>query len=129
MRILAGVVILGIASAVQSAPLTVKPGESWIFRVKDGQPADARKVTPTAKPSKGEVMVTVRSLFGTILITTNNSSVAYSFNAELFPGANLTAVRTCPLPAGGKPDLEQWQQDAQAVRISNFRAAGSEHRC
>jgi hypothetical protein len=129
MKILLGTLILGIASVAQTAPLTVRAGESWVFKVRDGQPADAHKVNPAVKPAKGEVMVTVRSLFGTVLITNNNSSTAYSFNAELYPPTNLTAVRTCTLSSGGKPSLEQWEQKAQAVRISNFRAAGNEHRC
>ena len=124
-----GAVILAIASAAQAAPLTVKTGESWVFKVYDGQPVDAHKVAPTAKPAKGEVMATARSLFGTALIMTNNSSVAYSFNAQLLPAANLTAVRTCALPASGKPVLERWEQKAQAIQISNFRAAGNEGRC
>ena len=129
MKILLGAIMLALASIAQAAPLTVRAGETWMFKVKDGQPADAHKVEPSAKPGKGQVMVTVRSLFGTVLITSNNSSVSYSFNAELLPGENLTAVRTCTLPVGGKPDFEQWQQKAQAVRISNFRAAGDENRC
>lgn len=129
MKILFATVMLAIASVAQAAPLTVRAGESWVFKVRNGQPADAHKVDATVKPAKGELMVTVRSLFGTVLITTNNNSVAYSFNAELIPAANLTAVRTCALPVGGKPDLEQWGQKAQAVRISNFRAAGNEGRC
>lgn len=128
MKILLATVVLAIASVAQTAPLTVRTGESWVFKVRDGQPADAHKVEPTVKPAKGELMVTVRSLFGTVLIITNNS-VAYSFNAELIPAANLTAVRTCALPGGGKPDLEQWEQKAQAIRISNFRATGNENRC
>lgn len=129
MKILVGAVMLAIASVAQTAPLTVRAGETWIFKVKDGQPADAHKVGPAVKPAKGEVMASVRSLFGTVLITTNNSGTAYSFNAELYPPANLTAVRTCALPSGGRPGLEQWVQKAQAVRISNFRAAGNENRC
>ena len=104
-------------------------GESWIFQVKDGQPSDARKVEPNAKPAKGEVIVAVRSLFGTVLIMSNNSGVPYSFAAELLPPTNLTTVRTCTLPSGRKPILEQWEQKALAVRISNFRAAGNEGLC
>lgn len=129
MKILLVAVMLAIAPAAQTAPLTIRSGESWVFKVRDGQPADAHKVGPAAKPARGEVMVTVRSLFGTVLITINNSSVAYSFNAELFPATNLTEVRTCALPSGGKPGLEQWEEKAKAVRISNFRAAGNENRC
>jgi hypothetical protein len=129
MKILLAVVMLGTASVAHSAPLTVRAGESWIFKVRDGQPTDAHKVNPAVKPAKGQVMVTVRSLFGTVLITTNNSGTPYSYNAELYPSTNLTAVRACALPSGGKPSLEQWEQKAQAVRISNFRAAGNENRC
>ena len=120
---------LAIASVAKATPLSVRAGESWVFKVKEGQPVDAHKVQPTAKPAKGEVMVTVRSLFGTVLIISNNSGTAYSFNAELRPAKNLTAMRTCTLPAKGKPDLEQWPQEAEAVEISNFRAAGNEGRC
>src|SRR5690348_8510314 len=129
MKILIGAVLLAIAFVAQADPLTVRAGESWVFKVRDGQPADAHRVGATVKPAKGEVMVTVHSLFGTVLIITNNSSNSYSFNAELFPAKNLTAVRACAVPAGGKPGLEQWEQKAQAVRISNFRSAGSENRC
>ena len=129
MKILLGALILSIASAAQSAPLTIQAGKSWVFKVRNGQPADAHEVKPAAKPAKGELMMTVRSLFGTVLVTTNNSKVAYSFNAELFPATNLTAVRTCAVPSGGKPVVEHWQQKADAVRISNFRAAGNENRC
>jgi len=129
MKILFGAMVLAIASVSQAAPLTVRAGESWIFQVKDGQPSDARKVEPNAKPAKGEVIVAVRSLFGTVLIMSNNSGVPYSFAAELLPPANLTTVRTCTLPSGRKPILEQWEQKALAVRISNFRAAGNEGLC
>ena len=129
MRVLAGALMLTIASAVHAAPLTVRAGESWLFEVKNGQPSDAHQADPTAKPGKGQVKVAVRALLGTTLIATNNSAIAYSFNAELVPGRNVAAVRTCTLPAGGKPIVEQWDQKAQAVRVSNFRAVGNEGRC
>ena len=129
MKIILAALALSLASAAHGGPLTMRPGETWVFKVKDGQPADAHLVAASAKPAKGEVVATVRSLFGTILIISNNSGVPYSFNAELMPGRNLTAVRTCTLPSGGKPDIEQWEQKAEQVRISNFRAAGNEGRC
>ena len=129
MRRLVGALILAMASTAQAAPLTVRAGESWIFMVKDGQPAAAHKVDSIAKPARGEVMATVRALFGTTLIVTNNSSVSYSFNAELLPGRNLRAVKTCTLRADGKPTVEQWDEKAVAVRISNFRATGKEGLC
>lgn len=129
MKILLGALTLALASAAQAAPLTVRAGENWLFTIKDGQPANAHKAEATAKPAKGEVMISVRALFGTSMIATNNSNISYTFNAELVPGKNVAAVRTCTLPAGGKPTLEQWDQKAEAVRISNFRATGNEGRC
>ena len=129
MKILIGAAFLIIASAVEAAPLTVRAGENWLFTIKDGQPTDARKAEATAKPAKDQLMISVRALFGTSMIVTNNSAISYTFNAELLPGKNVAAVRTCTLPAGGKPILEQWDQKADAVRISNFRASGNEGRC
>ena len=129
MKMLVAAALLATASIAHTAPLTVRAGESWLFTIKNGQPADPRKTGPTTKPAKGEVMATVRSLFGTTMIVSNNSPVTYTFVAELLPGKNMTAVRTCTLPAGGKPTLEQWDQKADAVRISNFRAAGNEGLC
>jgi hypothetical protein len=129
MKILLGAMALTLASVAQAAPLTVRAGENWMFTIKDGQPTNAHKTEASAKPAKGELMISVRALFGTSAIITNNSNVSYSFNAELVPGRNVTAVRTCTLPAGGNPVVEQWDQRADAVRISNFRATGNEGRC
>ena len=129
MKILLAAMLLAAASTAHAAPLTVRAGESWLFTVRNGQPANARKTQATAKPAKGELMVTVRALFGTALIATNNSGIGYKFSAELLPARNMTAVRTCVLPAGGKPTLEQWEQKAAAVRLSNFRATTNEGVC
>lgn len=128
MKILLAAMLLAAASSAHAAPLTVSTGESWLFTVKNGQPANARKTQPTAKPARGELMVTVRALFGTTMIATNNSGIGYKFSAELLPARNMTAVRTCTLPAGGTT-LEQWEQKAAAVRLSNFRATTNEGVC
>lgn len=129
MRYLACALMLAIGSSAHAAPLTVRAGESWLFTLRNGEPANAHKVQPTAKPARGQVMVTVRALLGTTLVAANNSAIVYSFNVELLPGTSVAAIRTCTLPAGGKPVLEQWDRKAAAVRLSNFRAAGNEGRC
>ena len=129
MKMIFAAALLATASVVGAQPLTVRAGESWIFKVNDGQPANAHKVQPVAKPGKGELMISVRALFGTTMIVTNNSAVAYRFNAELVPARNMTALRTCSLPTGAKPIVEQWNQRADAVRVSNFRATENEGRC
>ena len=112
------------ASSPAPAPLTVPIGENWIFKIDHGQPAEARKVEATAKPAKGQVKISVRSLFGTMVTITNNSAQGYTFHAELI-GADGKAVtaRTCTLPPGNQPTLESWSQKATAVRIGDFKPA------
>ena len=129
MRLIAAAAMLAVSLPAQAEPLTVRPGESWLFTVKGGQPTNPRKAEATAKPGKGQIFVSVRALFGTTMIVTNNSAVGYTFNAELLTGKKVAAARSCTLPGGSKPILEQWDQKADAVRIGNFRAAGTEGRC
>ena len=127
--IIASLVLLETAAAAQAAPLTIRTGESWVFTVEKGEPANARKVDAQAKPAKGELMVTLRALFGTNMIMTNNSSTPYTYRAELFVGGRPSGARTCTLPANAEPTLEQWPQKAEAVRIGSFRATGPGGHC
>lgn len=129
VRAALGIAVLAFSTAAVAAPLTVAMGESWVFTVADGQPSGARKVRSDAKPAKGQLMVTVRSMLGTSMLVTNNSRVSYTFSAELIRGGKASAARSCVLPANGKPMLEHWEQGADAVRIGNFRASGTEGRC
>jgi hypothetical protein len=129
MKLLVAALLLAAASAAHAGPLTVRTGESWLFTVQKGEPAYPRKVDASAKPARGQIMVTVRALFGTNMIMTNNSAVAYTFRAELLSADKPTAARPCNLPANGRPILEQWPQKADAVRIGNFQSVGSGGRC
>ena len=105
--------------AAQAKPLTVKIGESWAFQIK-GEPVKARKVAATAKPAKGEIMVTVKSFLGTMLTAVNGTGRGWTFKAELLNGGKASPARTCTLPAT-IPTMEQWQgKKADAVRISKF---------
>ena len=124
IRCLAGLALLASATSVIAAPLTVHTGETWLFTIAQGEPAHARKVQPTAAPAKGEVKVSVRALFGTMMTVTNNSAQGYTFQAQLI-GADAKAVtaRTCTLPPGNQPALETWPQKAAAVRIGSFKPA------
>jgi len=117
------------AVPVQAAPLTVKTGETWLFRIKHGEPAQPRKVTPSAKIARGQIKVSVRAMMGTTMIVTNNSPIAYTFRAELLQGGKVVAPRPCTLPANARPIFEQWKEKADAVRIGNFTAASAEGRC
>ena len=126
--LLAGLLLLTAAPAYADA-LTVRTGESWVFTIRNGQPANARKVTASAKPARGEVMVTARALMGTMMVITNNSPFSYSFRAELLNGGKAVGARACTLPANARPAFEQWPQKANGVRISNFRRAARDGSC
>ena len=122
--------LLFLASAtVSTAPLTVKSGESWTFSVRNGDPINARKVAGTAKPGKGQIMVSVRRLMGTSMIVTNNSGTAYIFRAELLKGGKAITCKSCTLPAKPDPIFEQWKDVADAVRLSQFKPAPKDGSC
>ena len=129
MKLLIGTLVLAAASAAQGAPLTVRTGETWLFTVEMGEPANARKVDSSAKPAKGQLMISVRAMMGTAMIVTNNSPVAYTFRAELLRGGKAEAARTCTLPGKPTPIFEQWPQKADAVRIGDFKATGPAGNC
>jgi hypothetical protein len=113
-----------VAAPATAAPLNVQVGENWLFSLDHGDPSHARRVGPSAKPARGEIKVTVRALFGTMMTVTNNSAQGYTFKAELI-GADGKAVtaRTCTLPPGNQPTLESWPQKAGAVRVGSFAPA------
>jgi hypothetical protein len=115
---------LAAAPPAVAGPLTVHTGETWLFTIDQGEPAHARKVDATAKPAPGEVKVSVRSLFGTMMTISGNSPQGYTFKAQLVgaDGKSLN-VRACGLPANNQPALESWPQKAEAVRISDFKPA------
>ena len=128
MKLIAALVLIAAAPA-QAAGLTVRTGETWLFTIKDGEPAQARKVTPSAKIGKRQIKVSVRSILGTAMTVTNNSPIAYTFRAELISGGKAQVARSCTLPAKARPVFEQWEQKADAVRISDFKVAGVGGRC
>ena len=45
-------------AAAKPATLTVKTGESWVFSIQGGQPVRARKVDPSVRLLRGQVLVT-----------------------------------------------------------------------
>ena len=75
MKLLFAALLLSAAPA-QAAGLTVRTGETWLFTVKNGEPAQARKVSPSAKIPKGQIKVSVRAMLGTTMTVTNNSPIA-----------------------------------------------------
>ena len=128
MKLIAALLLLAAAPA-QAAGLTVRTGETWLFTIKNSEPAGARKVPSSAKIPKGQIKVSVREMLGTAMTVTNNSPIAYTFHAELLSNGKATAERPCTLPANARPIFEQWQQKADAVRIGKFTIASAQGRC
>jgi len=123
------IALLLATAPAQASGLTVRTGETWFFTIKNGEPAQARKVLPNAKIPKGQIKVSVRQLGGTSMMVTNNSPIAYTFRAELISNGKATVARACTLPANARPAFEQWQEKADAVRIGKFAAATEDGRC
>ena len=120
--------LLAVTAPAVAAPLTIHVGETWVFAIRDGQPANAHKAAPSASPAKGQVRATVSALGGTTMTLTNAIGVAFTFRAELI-GADgkITAARSCTLPSTTRQAFESWPQRAVAVRIGSFKptAGGS----
>ena len=115
---------LAVTSPAMGEPLTVHTGETWLFKIAQGEPSHAHKVDALAKPGRGEVKVSVRSLFGTMMTISGNSPQGYTFQAQLVGADGKTMnVRACGLPANNQPALESWPQKAEAVRIGDFKRA------
>jgi hypothetical protein len=128
MKLVAALLLVA-ASPVQAAGLTIQVGETWLFTLKNGEPANARKVAPSATIPKGQIKAAVRSILGTAMTVTNNSPIAYTFRAELVSGGKATVARSCTLPPNARPTFEQWEQKADAVRISGFKIADADGHC
>jgi hypothetical protein len=128
MKLIAALLLL-VAVPAQAAGLTVHVGETWLFAIRNGEPVQARKVPPSATVPRGQIKVAVRAMLGTAMTVTNNSPIAYTFRAELVSGGKATIARSCTLPSNARPAFEQWDQKADAVRISGFKIAGSDGRC
>ncbi len=123
-RPLLALALAAIPALAAAAPLTVRTGETWLFRIDRGQPANARKVAPETAPPRGQVKVSVRAAFGTMMTITNNSAQGYTFDTQLIDAeGKAVAARSCTLPANNQPALENWPQKAAAVRIGNFNPA------
>lgn len=120
-------IAVSISDPTWAAALTIRTGESWVFVVRNGEPAKARKVAASTKPKRGEVVASVNSLMGTTMTLVGNVPVSYTFRAELLgvAGGKPGAARTCALPANGRLVMENWPAKAQAVRIGKFRPTDS----
>ena len=121
--------LLLAATPAHAQGLTVKTGETWSFRIANGQPSKAHKVAAQSKPKSGEVVVTVRSMMGTTMTITSNNRQAYTYKAELIGADKAVPTRSCTLPANARMSFENWPQKAAAVRLKDFKPATKDGAC
>ena len=120
-----GLALLLAASPVPASAeaLTIKTGETWQFSLFRGQPVRAHKASPDAKPARGQIQVTVRSILGTTMTISSNNPISFTYQAELIGADKPAAARSCALPPDGRLSFETWPQKADAIRLSDFKVA------
>ena len=127
-RALLGLLLaLGLAApaVADDAPLTgltVGVGETWIFRVQDGQPADARKAAADEQPASGEIKVSLSGPKGRQLSVINNSPATYNYRAFITskPGKPGKRTSVCTIMSNRRVGLETWSDRFPALRITDF---------
>ena len=122
--------LLLAAAPVSAQGLTVAMGETWMFRIDRGQPAHARKVSPTTAPRAGEIRLTLRSMMGTTMTLISNSPRSYTYRATLIgAGGKEIAAKSCALPSDNRLAFESWPQTARAVKVSDFKVTRDDAVC
>ena len=132
MRIflLLGALLLASPAPAAGKGLTVPMGETWMFRLDRGQPVQARKTAPDAKPRRGEIRLTLRAMIGTTMTLISNSPRSYTYRATLIAvNGTEVAARSCALPGDNRFAFESWPQSASAVRVADFKPAGDDSVC
>ena len=121
---------LAAATPASAKGLTIRTGETWVFSIVRGQPANARRVAAQAKPTRNQIKISVGSMLGTAMWVTNNSPVDYAYRATLLlPNGKAGPAKACVVPANGRIAFENWPQAAVAVRVSDFKAAPAGSLC
>lgn len=102
--------------------LFVKQGETWFFKVVEGQPADVRAGDAEEKPRDGEIKVTLQGGRMTVL---NGSDTPYNYQAFLARNPSDKGERTsvCTLIPGAMMN-EIWPGAVPGIRLTNFKDAG-----
>ncbi|WP_391563684.1 hypothetical protein [Novosphingobium sp.] len=111
-----------VAEKYAQPGLFVQQGETWFFKIVDGQPASARTGLDDEKPGEDEIKV---SLEGGNMIVLNGSGTAYNYQAFIAkkPGDKGNRTSVCTL-IPGVTMYENWPQALPGIRLVNFTKAG-----
>lgn len=113
--------------AIAEPGLFVRQGETWFFKVTNGQPSHARKGDTVAKPGAGEIRVTLN---GGMMEVLSGSPVSYNYQAFITGKASDKGKRTsvCTLEPGVAV-FESWPDKLPGIRLANFEEAIEEYGC
>ncbi|WP_292996038.1 hypothetical protein [Novosphingobium sp. UBA6272] len=104
--------------------LFISPGEAWAFKVVNGQPAEARKLSPDDKLAKGEIVASF-SEDGSMLRVRNSGDVSFNYQAFISRNPEDKGKRTsvCTL-IPNVAMMESWPGGLPGLRLTNFSDAG-----
>jgi hypothetical protein len=110
--------------------LFVRMGEAYIFRIVDGQPAQARRAAQGEQAGEGEVRVEVSARGGTVMTVTNRTGGTLNYEAYIAGDEFEKGTRTsvCTL-LNGPFAIEQWPSSLPGIRVTNFEPAGDSMVC
>jgi hypothetical protein len=125
---------LAIALAVPSAlvakektlpGLLIKSGETWIFHLEKGQPANPRPATKADQLGKDELKASLSLEAGAMLIITNNTSQFLNYHAFITPkpGKKGAPTSVCTIMSNGRMAFESWPNSIPALRLADFTPA------
>ncbi len=115
-----------VLSAKDSVPegLFVKPGETFIFRLENGQPVDVHPATEGQGPEEGELSVTLSVEGGTKMTLRNQTGENLNYRAYITSKPTSKGKRTsvCTLFPGAM-GIEFWPDALPGIRITDFEPA------
>lgn len=108
-----------------AAGVVVHVGETWIFRLKDGQPVGAHKEAPGAGLAEDELMVRLEKQNGTTMIVTNNTKTPLNYHASMNVGDEDRPTSVCTVASNGRMGIENWNPTwpIAAITLSDFTVA------
>jgi hypothetical protein len=124
---LGGALLAGPALGADRPGLFLRPGDSVIFTLEDGQPVNARPAAEGDQPTGGEIKAEMNVTGGqTMLVVKNGSDRAFNYRAFIVRKADDRGERTsvCTLQPGLLM-FESWPGRLPGLRISDFEPGES----
>lgn len=110
--------------------LFIKPGESFIFKLENGQPVDVRAASDGEEPGEGELKASFTGGGMARLSVRNNTGEMLNYEAYITAKPDKKGQRTsvCTLISGGS-GFESWPGNLPGLRLTNLKPAGGSFGC